>query len=87
MPSRVARDFAAVLNTSVAVGHINDADALTHLVGFGFPSYLASGMIEGFNGLNEGTADRSHFQTSPELLALAPPKRTFKEYINKLYQH
>lgn len=35
--------------------------------------------------LRQGKGDRAHTVASPEMLALAPPKGTFKEFITRYY--
>jgi hypothetical protein len=73
------------LHEKITISILDDAEVIAQLVSYGIPQHIAFGMQQWFKYFDKGTADSAHVHTSPELLAIAPPKNTFKDYIRKVY--
>jgi len=82
----IKRDFSEVLGTAIQFGGTYTNDELkASFLANEYPEKSVKSMLVGPADLSTGSGDRAHTKTSPEILALAPPTTTFRDYIKRYY--
>jgi len=84
---KVKKTLEEVLGTPITyLGDYSIEEATYIFKSFGFTDRDVQGLLTGEYPFPSGLFDRTHSYTSPELLALAPPKTTFKQFLTEIYK-